>query len=192
MLLYDEFTGSTLNTAIWVANKGSGTTITQSGGNLNITVPAAVDAWVDLYSKQAFPVGTTFEARVYVSGGQWYDHKGIGFADKKIKYDCGLNQTEAEAAMWRGQDEANETETAITGQSCYTQSLGNYSAKWMKLKVVRKSNTQVDFTVDGAVRTHTAYISSWSLPVRFSVMTYSSAPSNSISIKIDWVKVTQP
>ncbi len=189
-LLEDNFSSGSLNTSLWGTAVGGGSTVSQSGGYLTMTVPTAGNAYADLYSLTSFPVGSTFEARVYLSAGQWLDHKGIGYADARIGPDCGSGETQA--AMWRGQDGDKYTETKIVPTSCngVIRQTG-YPAGWRTIKVVRVNSAQVDFYEDGVLLgTHTTSVPTGSIPIRFSAYTYTWGPSSPITIQVDWVKVT--
>src|SRR3954463_2579230 len=94
-LLADDFSGATLNSSIWGTATGGGATITQANGLLTIKLPAAVNAFADVYSLVGFATGTVFEAKVTISPGQFYDHKGIGFSSARIDNQCDVGETDA-------------------------------------------------------------------------------------------------
>jgi len=192
LLLEDYFSSGSINTSLWGTAVGGGATIVQSGGYLQISVPNAANAYADVYSKSYFPVGTTFEARVWVGSGQSYDHKGIGYANARVGPDCGSGETQA--AMWRGQDRDKYTETKRSSSSynC-TKRQSNYPSGWRTIKVERVSSSQVKFYEnESLIGTHSSYIPTGSLRIRFSAYTYTLAPSDYVTIWVDWVKVTQP
>jgi len=191
-LLYDDFSSGSINTSLWGTVVGGGATIVQSGGYLQISIPNVANAYADLYSKSYFALGTTFEARVWVGSGQSYDHKGIGYANARVGADCGSGETQA--AMWRGQDrdKYTETKTSSSSYNC-TKRQSNYPSGWRTIKVQRVSSSQVKFYEnESLIGTHTSYIPTGSLRIRFSAYTYTLAPSDYVTIWVDRVKVTQP
>jgi hypothetical protein len=192
LLLEDYFSSGSINTSLWGTAMGGGATIVQSGGYLQMSMPNVANAYADLYSKSYFAVGTTFEARVWVGAGQSYDHKGIGYASARVGADCGSG--EIQAAMWRGQDrdKYTETKTGSSSNYCWFKE-SNYPSGWRTIKVERVSSSQVKFYENGSlIRTHSTYIPTGFLRIRFSAYTYTLAPSDYVTIWVDWVKVTQP
>lgn len=187
-LLADDFSGPTLDSAKWTVATGGGASVVQQGGMLKIQLPAAPDAFADVASLTGFPDGATFEAAVTFTPGQFYDHKGAGFASARIAADCGVG--EMEAAMFRGQDGDAYVETktgnvhtcTLTGQSYPTQS--------GMLRITRAGD-HVQFMQDGvALAPATMNVPTGLLPIRFSAYTYTMPPMQPLEIDVDWVAVS--
>jgi hypothetical protein len=186
-LLYDDFSGAALNTTLWGTAMSTGSTIVQSGGMLTVTIPAAANRWADLFSVKSFGLGTTFEARVNLSAGQLYDHKGIGYANARVGSDC--SQGETEAAMWRGQDASRELEAKTSGAWTCGATGGSYVAGWRTIKVVRRLHRPSLLRGRYLLGTRTTNLPSGDVPIRFSGWTFTSPPGAPITIQIDWVRV---
>jgi hypothetical protein len=189
-LLSDDFGGAALDPAIWGVSVGGGATVVQHNGVLTLHVPAAADAFVDVYSLVGFPVGTTFEANVTFSAGQLYDHKGAGFASTRIDRDCGAGETDA--AMFRGQDGDGNVETKVAGGApVCTLTAHNYPAGPNMLQISRAAD-QVLFNQNNVmlppVKTS---IPAGLLPVRFSAYTFTMAPKQPVQIDVDYVRVSR-
>jgi hypothetical protein len=187
-LLSDDFGGTALNTAIWGTSVGGGATVTQSNGILTLRLPAAANAFADVYSLVGFPVGTTFEAKVTFTAGQIFDHKGAGFASARVGADCGVGETDA--AMFRGQDSDSYVETKVGGACTFTAHGYPSGAKVMQIsraadQVVFRENTVMVPPVK--VNVPTAL-----LPIRFSAYTYTMAPGQPVQIDVDYVHVSRP
>lgn len=195
VLLEDQFDGAALDSSRWSAASAGGGTVSVSGGELLVQVPAQTNAWAEAASKASFPVGAVFEARVFLSSAQFYDHRGVGFASGHVGADCNDTGGGSHSAQWRGQDEAKVAEckngTEIDCQAVST----SYPGGWRTIKIVRRAD-RVEFYENGVsmrVATEAAKLPSSALPVRFSAFTYySAAPGSPITIRVDWVKVTLP
>jgi hypothetical protein len=186
-LLADDFSGAALNRSIWGTATGGGATITQASGLLTLQLPAAIDAFADVYSLVGFGPGTVFEARVTISPGQFYDHKGIGFASGRIDNQCDAGETDA--VMFRAQDGDAYVETKVaSAASCklttmmYPGGTGTYQ--------IARAASQVVFTQNGATQPAvTANLPTGLLPVRFSAFTFSIMPAQPVQIDVDYVFV---
>lgn len=158
-----------------------------------MTVYAMANAYADLSSIQTFAVPSTFEARVRLSAGQWYDHKGLGFANGTVGADC--YQGETEAAMWRGQDDDEYIESKKNSNPNCTQIQDSYPSTWNTIKIVRTSS-DVKYYKDGTLVgtiSGASNVSTAQMPIRFSAYTYTAGgPSSSLTIEVDWVRVTVP
>jgi hypothetical protein len=186
-LLADDFSGATLNKSIWGTSVGGGATITQANGLLTIHLPAAVNAFADVYSLVGFPTGTLLEAEVTLSPGQFYDHKGVGFASARIGPDC--NAGETDAAMFRGQDGDAAVETKAANVASCPVTTTMYPGGTSTYQITRATN-QVVFTQNGAAqRPATANLPAGLLPVRFSAYTYTTMPMRPVQIDVQYVFV---
>ncbi|MCA9670528.1 MAG: hypothetical protein KC503_33255 [Myxococcales bacterium] len=187
-LLYDDF--NTLDTSVWAVAVSTGASAAVASGELRITLPAAANAYADVATKMSFGPTTTLEARVYLSAGQFYDHRGLGFANARIGDSCGASPGERDAAQWRGQDDDLYRQSARASQHACTKHADAYAAGWHTIKIVR-SAASVAFYLDGQLAyTEQNNVPSASLPVRFSAYTFTSAPGQSLQIRVDWVRVT--
>jgi hypothetical protein len=189
-LLADDFSGAALDTARWGTAVGGGATVTQANGKLTIRLPAAANAFADVYSQVGFPVGASFEASVTFSAGQFYDHKGIGFSSMRV--DSGCNVGETDAAMFRGQDGDSYVETKVaTAYSC-TKATTMYPAGTSKLQIVRAAD-QVTFRQNGiALPSLSSNVPAGLLPIRFSAYTFTLPPGQPVQIDVDDVFVRHP
>lgn len=189
-LLSDEFEAASLDTSTWGAVVGGGATVTQTKGVLTLRLPAAANAYADVYSLVGFPAGTTFKASVTFSASQFYDHKGAGFASARISSGCDVGETDA--AMFRGQDGDGYVETKLGGGSTCTLTVHDYPAGTNTLQISRGAD-QVLFTQNNVmfepVKTN---VPTGLLPIRFSAYTFTTAPDNPVQIDVDWVIVTRP
>jgi hypothetical protein len=189
-LLADDFSGPTLDAARWGTAVGGGATVTQASGKLTIRLPAVASAYADVFSQVGFPVGASFEASVTFTAGQFYDHKGIGFASARV--DSGCNTGEPDAAMFRGQDGDSYVETkAATVYSC-TKAATMYPGGTSKLQIVRAAD-QVTFRQnDIALPSLNTNVPAGLLPIRFSAYTFTTAPGVPVQIDVDYVFVRHP
>lgn len=187
-LLADDFTGASLDTSIWGTSVGGGATITVANGVLSIHLPAVANAFADVFSLVGLPPGTFLEAKATLSVGQFYDHKGIGFAQARIGPDCGSGETDA--VMFRGQDDVTATETKAANVASCPEATAMYPAGTSVFQIAR-SASQVVFTQDGKSRAPvTADIPAGLLPVRFSAFTFSTnKPMQPVQIDVDYVFV---
>ncbi len=187
-LLADDFSGATLNPSIWGTTVGGGATITQANGLLTIKLPAAINAFAEVYSLVGFPTGTLFEANVTINPGQFYDHKGIGFSSARIGPDC--NSGETDAAMFRGQDTDANVETKAANVASCPVTTTMYPGGTSTFQIARAAN-QVVFTQNGAAQpAATKNLPTGLLPVRFSAFTYSTVmPGQPVQIDVDYVFV---
>jgi hypothetical protein len=191
ILLSDDFSRATLDPAVWgVATKG-GATVTLNNGILSIRLPAVVDAWAEVFSHATFPVGTTFEASVTFGGGQFYDHKGVGFSSSRITTGCDAG--ESDAVMFRGQDDDAYIETKTAHVATCSLTTDTYPAGQRTLRITRLAD-QVMFRHNGTqYPAITTRLPTAPLPVRFSAYTYTNnMPAQPVQIDIDWVLVTSP
>jgi hypothetical protein len=186
-LLADDFSGATLNSSIWGTATGGGATITQANGLLTIKLPAAVNAFADVYSLVGFATGTVFEAKVTVNPGQFYDHKGIGFSSSRIDNQCDVGETDA--AMFRGQDGDAYIETKAASAPNCLPTTTMYPGGTSTYQIARAAS-QVVFTQNGAAQPAvTANLPTGLLPVRFSAFTFSIMPDHPVQIDVDYVFV---
>lgn len=189
-LLSDDFNGTSLDPAVWSVATAGGATVALQNGMLRIRLPAAADAWADVFSKTAFPVGTTFEASATLSAGQFYDHKGIGFASGRIGPICDAG--ESDSVMFRGQDDDGYVQTKTAHVSACSLATDTYPGGTRTLRIQRLAD-QVLFRQDSTqyppARTR---LPPMPLPVRFSAYTYTTAPAQPVQIDIEWVLVTAP
>jgi hypothetical protein len=189
-LLFDDFSGANLDGSRWGVHTGGGATVTQTGGVLTIHLPAAVDAFADVYSLVGFGPGTALEAGVTFTPGQFYDHIGIGFASDRVNNQCDVGETDA--AMFRGQDQDGYIETKTAGVYSCNKTTTMYPGGVSKLQIARL-DTQVEFRQNDAVLAPiTSNLPMGLLPVRFSAYTYTIAPTTPIDITIDYVFVKHP
>jgi hypothetical protein len=186
-LLMDDFSGPSLNTALWGTQIGGGATIDQSGGALTIHLPAAADAFADVHSLVGFGVGTAFEASVTVTPGQFFDHIGLGFASDRISNQCDVGETDA--AMFRGQDQDGYIETKTAGVYSCNKVSTMYPGATSKLQIARLTDQVAFRQNDAALAPITTNLPSGLLPVRFSAYTFTQPPTTPIDIKIDYVFV---
>lgn len=189
-LLTEDFDGASLDLQAWNAVVNGGGTVLQHNGLLSIHLPAAANAAVDVATRIDFPVNATFEAKVTISGGQFFDHKALGFANRAVNEGCSSGETEA--AMFRGQDGDSYVETkAGNVPNCVPRQTA-YTAGTSTLQITRTAD-QVVFRVDGvALEPIKSNVPTGRLPVRFSAYTFTQAPAEPIQIDIESVKVTQP
>jgi hypothetical protein len=189
-LLADDFSGAALNTARWGTAVAGGATVTQGNGMLTIHLPAVAGAYADVYSQIGFPVGASFEASVTFSAGQFYDHKGIGFALMRI--DSGCNVGETDAAMFRGQDGDSYVETKAAGMYSCTKAATMYPGGTSKLQIARAAD-QVTFRQnDIALPSLSSNVPAGLLPIRFSAYTFTLPPGAPVQIDVDYVFVRHP
>jgi hypothetical protein len=191
LLLSDDFSGATIDPTVWGVATAGGATVTQQNGLLRIHLPPVPEAWADVFSRTTFPVGTTFEASVTFSAGQFYDHKGVGFASARIGSGCDAG--ESDAAMFRGQDDDGYVETKTGHVATCSLTTDSYPAGPRTLRITRLGD-QVLFrqntTQFPPARTR---LSAVPLQVRFSAYTYSTnMPAQPVQIDVDWVTVTTP
>jgi hypothetical protein len=193
VLLSDDFNGNTLDPTRWIAATANGGQVSVGGGVVTLRAPATAAAFAEIASIDSFPVGTIFTARVHLSGGQTYDIKGAGYANKRLSDVCGTAETES--AMVRGQnaDLLFETET-VSSPKCQPLETGSpYAAGDRTLQITRLSPSQVDF-VDGtgAPIATVADVPGGNLPVRFGVFTSSANPPQAdVIMTVDWVRVVR-
>jgi hypothetical protein len=186
-LLMDDFSGPSFNVGLWGSRSGGGATITQSGGVLTIHLPAAADAFADVYSLVGFGTGTAFEASVTVTPGQFYDHIGLGFASDRINNQCDVGETDA--AMFRGQDQDGYIETKAAGVYSCNKVSTMYPGAASKLQIARLADQVAFRQNDAALAPITTNLPAGLLPVRFSAYTFTQPPTTPIDIKIDYVFV---
>jgi hypothetical protein len=191
-LLFDDFSGPRLDTSLWAMTTSNGATVTQANGILTLKIPAAAaDATVDVYSLAGFPIGATFEASVTFSAGQLYDHKGVGFASSAVSHQCTVG--EAEAAMFRGQDEDGYVETKAGSVYTCNKTVTMYMAGPNKLQVTRGANLVTFRQNDIVLPSSTTNLPAGLLPVRFSAYSFiDHAPAAPVQIDIDYVFVRRP
>jgi hypothetical protein len=186
-LLADEFDGTSLNPSMWGVTVEGGATVKVKNGILTLHLPAVPEAFADVYSLVGFPVDTTFTASVTFSSGQFYDHKGAGFASSGISSDCFSG--EAEAAMFRGQDGDGYVETKLAGTATCTLTTKDYPAGTHTMQISRAAD-QVVFSQNGvALDPIKTRVPTGLLPVRFTAYTYQTAPGQAVQIDVDWVAV---
>jgi len=186
-LLFDEFSGASLNASLWGTMVGGGATVTQSNGVLSLHLPAAADAFVDVYSLVAFPAGTALEAGVTVTAGQFYNHTGIGFASAAIGKQCDVGETDA--VMFRGQDQDGYVETKASNLYSCNKTSPMYPGGSSRMQISRAVD-QVGFRQnDVMLATVTTNLPAGHLPVRFTAYTYTLAPTQPLQIDIDYVFV---
>jgi hypothetical protein len=190
-LLSDDFGGAMLNLSTWGFAVSGGGTISQSNGVLTLRLPAVANAYADVYSLVGFPAGTSFEASVTFSAGQFYDHKGAGFASARIGSGC--DQGETDAAMFRGQDGDGYVETKVSGgTSTCTLTTKMYPGSVTKMQIARLAD-QVVFRQDNtSLAPVTTNVPMGLLPVRFSAYTFTTAPMAPVQISVDYVRVSRP
>lgn len=189
-LLFDDFAGTSLNASLWGMTASPGATITVASGVLTIRLPAAADAYADVHSLVGFPVGATFEATVTFSPGQFFDHKGAGFASDRVASGCDMG--EADSAMFRGQDGDGYVETKAANTYSCKLTTTMYPGGTSKLQIARMAS-QVVFTQNGIAQPPvTTSVPSDTLPVRFSAYTFTSAPMHPVQIDVDTVFVRPP
>jgi hypothetical protein len=186
-LLVDEFDGANLNPALWGVTLAGGATARLRNGSLTIRLPAAVEAFADVYSLIGFGVDTTFMASVTFTPGQFYDHKGVGFSSEGIGADCFSGETDA--AMFRGQDGDAYLETKLAGTATCALTTKDYPTSTRVLTIARAMD-QVVFSEDNValapIRTR---VPTGLLPIRFTAYTYETAPGAAVQIDVDWVAV---
>lgn len=186
-LLSDEFDGTSLDPQRWGMDTAGGATVTVQNGSLTLHLPAVADAYAEVYSLVGFPVGTTFHARVMFTAGQFYDHKGAGFASSRITADC--FQGEAEAAMFRGQDGDSYIETKLAGTPTCNLMAKDYNGGTSTLQIAREADG-VRFTQDDvALAPIKTQVPTGLLPIRFSAYTFTRAPTRPVQIDVEWVAV---
>jgi hypothetical protein len=194
-LLEDQFASTSIDGGRWGTAAGGGATVSVTGGELVLEVPAQANAYAEIFSKTSFPVGSVLEARVYLSAAQFYDHRGIGFSDRGIGADCNDIAGENQAAQWRAQDEAWVAEAKVGSELDCDPVSSTYAGGYRTIKIVRQAS-QVEYYEDGvSMKTITKLpqLSSAALPVRFSAFTYySTGPAAPITVRVDWVKVYTP
>jgi hypothetical protein len=189
-VLIDEFDGAALDGRVWSVATGGGATVLQHDGMLTLHLPAAADAYADVSSLIGFPASAALEAKVTVTGGQFFDHKGIGFASAMVSSGCDAG--EAEAAMFRGQDGDGYLETKAGNTATCTRQLVNYPPGDRTLQITR-SGGQVVFRDSGTtydpIKTT---VPAGLLPVRFSAYTFTQAPMQPVQIDVAYVRVSKP
>jgi hypothetical protein len=186
-LLFDDFNGASLNASLWGIMVGGGATVTQAGGVLSIRLPAAADAFADVYSLVAFPAGTALETSVAVTAGQFYNHTGVGFASAAIGNQCDVGETDA--AMFRGQDQDGYVETKASGVYSCNRTTPMYPAGPSRMRIARAAD-QVEFRQnDIMLAALVTNLPAGHLPVRFTAYTYTIAPTQPFQIDIDYVFV---
>ena len=187
-LLSDDFSGATIDPSKWMVATGGGASVVQQGGILKIQLPAVADAYADVASLTGFPNGATFRAAVTFTPGQFYDHKGVGFASDRIAADCGVG--EMEAAMVRGQDGDSYVETKTGNVHTCTLTTQSYPAQSGMLEITRATD-HVQFVEDGvSLAPVTTNVPTGLLPIRFSAYTYTMPPMQPLEIDVDWVAVS--
>ncbi|MEX0621505.1 MAG: hypothetical protein WD187_00715 [Candidatus Woykebacteria bacterium] len=192
-LLFDDFNSSSLNTTLWgSAVTRSNSHVQISNGTVRIKVDNLPDTYAQLYSKKSFPVGSTFETRINVTGGQSYDHKTIGFSNSRAGSDCSNGETEA--VVWRGGDKDKRVLAESGGSVTCPIIQSSYPAGWRTIKIVRVSSSEARIYEDGVLlKTFNSNIPTGNLPVRISGYTHETSwPSTEIWMYVDWVKVTKP
>jgi hypothetical protein len=190
-LLSDDFGGVTLNTSMWGVAMGGGGTVTESNGVLTLRLPAVANAYADVYSLVGFPSGTTFEAKVTFSAGQFYDHKGAGFASARVGSGCDMGETDA--AMFRGQDGDGYVETKVSGNTpTCTLTTRNYPEGASIMQVSRLVDRVLFRQNNGSLDPIMTNVPMGLLPVRFSAYTFTTAPAAPVQIDIDYVRVSRP
>jgi hypothetical protein len=190
-LLVDEFDGANLNPSLWGVTLAGGATARLRNGILSIRLPAAVEAFADVYSLVGFGVDTTFMASVTFTPGQFYDHKGVGFSSSRITTGCDAG--ESDAVMFRGQDDDAYIETKTAHVATCSLTTDTYPAGQRTLRITRLAD-QVMFRHNGTqYPAITTRLPTAPLPVRFSAYTYTNnMPAQPVQIDIDWVLVTSP
>jgi hypothetical protein len=186
-LLYDDFSGASLNKSLWVVSTSAGATVTQAGGKLTIRLPAAADAFADVSSTISFPVGTALEATVTLTAGQVFDHKGVGFASGPVSHQCTVGETDA--AMFRGQDGDGYIETKLAAVYSCNKTASMYTGGTSKLEIARMTDQVVFRQNDVMFGPIKANLPTGPLPVRFSAYTYTMAPTQPVQIDVDYVIV---
>lgn len=186
-LLADDFTGTALDAALWGASVGGGATVSVGNGQLVIKLPAAAEAFADVYSLVGFPAGVALEAVVTLNAGQFYDHKGIGFASGRISHQCDVGETDA--AMFRGQDGDGYIESKAGSTYSCTRTLSMYPRSTSKLQITRMADQVVFHRDDTELPAMTTNVPGGLLPVRFSAYTYTTAPLQPVEIDVDYVFV---
>ncbi len=188
-LLADDFSGG-LDPSRWAMTASPGATIAVAGGVLTIRLPAVANAFADVHSLVGFPVGSTFEASVTFSAGQFFDHKGAGFASDRV--DSGCTTGESDAAMFRGQDADAYVETKAATTSDCKMTTAMYPGGTSKLQIARTSNQVVFTQNDVAQPPITTDVPTATLPIRFSAYTFTSGtPAHAVEIDVDYVFVRQ-
>jgi hypothetical protein len=187
-LLADDFSGATLDPSLWATATGGGATITQANGRLTLRLPAAIDAFADVYSLVGFATGTVFEAKVTISPGQFFDHKAIGFSSSRVDQQCDVGETDA--AMFRSQDEDAYIETKVASAYSCKPTMTMYLGGTSTYQIARAAS-QVVFTRDGAAQPAvTTSLPTGLLPVRFSAFTFTmDKPAQPVQIDVDYVFV---
>jgi hypothetical protein len=189
-VLSDDFNGASLDPAVWSVVTAGGATVALQNGMLRIRLPAAADAWADVFTHMAFPVGATFEASVTLSAGQFYDHKGIGFASGRIGATCDAG--ESDSVMFRGQDDDGYVQTKAAHVAACSLAADTYQGGTRTLRIQRLAD-QVLFRQDSTQYPPArSRLPTMPLPVRFSAYTYTTAPAQPVQIDIDWMLVTTP
>jgi len=186
-LLLDDFSGTSLDTAVWGSVVHGGATATVSNGHLTLQLPAAIDAYADVYSLIGFGAGTSLEASVTFSPGQFYDHKAVGFSSGRIGNQCDVGETDA--AMFRGQDGDGYIEAKAANAYSCNRTATMYPGATNKLQIAWSAD-RVEFRQNDVVLAPVvSNVPTGLLPIRFSAYTYTIAPTSPVQIDIDYVFV---
>lgn len=191
LLLNDPFTTGPLDRTKWsyTAN-GTGSRAAVANGVLTIAAGKTANAEAEVVSKMTFGSGVTFEARVRLNAGQFYDHKGIGWSNKGVGVHCGATEGATDAIQWRGQDTSQQTQVMRAGLFTCNTKRSTYAAGWRTIKIVRDAS-RADFYEDNVlIDTVTTTLPSASMPVRISASTFTSGvPAAPVVIIVDWIRV---
>jgi len=157
--LFDDFDDDSINTTIWVASVGTGGSITESGGIVNVTSGSAA-SWCDLGSIDTF--GANFCAVGNVSEGQFEPNTGWGFQGQNLS--GVLNMFE-----WGYPTAGNINSRNYNGTSA-GYAWGTQTG-WQRLMVCRNGSTSADYSVNySAFNSLTAGYSPTSRSTRMSIL----------------------
>jgi hypothetical protein len=174
---------------LWCVNTSAGASVRWVTGRVIVSVPATSNAYADFYSVASFPVGTRMQATVNPSAAQWFDHKGIGFANSGVSADGGVGETDA--VMWRGQDSAAFAEVKAAGALTTSVFVQPYATGWRTFAVARSSPFRAVIEDGSSSLAFQTTIPQGPLPVRFSAFTYySGSPDAPITLDIGDVATT--
>jgi hypothetical protein len=191
-LLGDDFNDGTLDTNIWTTSAtGTGAYVNESDGYANIHTNAISNTTADLISTTAYgpEVAMRFSARI--SAGQLYDHKALGFLNTNVGYD--INALD-DSTTYRTQDGdiyvSNSTSTGVYQDTRLEQSTyPSYSGSFKTWEILWQSSSVKYNFEEIAKATHVSYVPSVSITPRFSLNTYTIAPTNPLDINVDWIVV---
>jgi hypothetical protein len=197
VLLFDDFSGSTIDPAKWMSTTSGGGSVQQSNG-LTLSLAPMANSHFDFYSVASFPVGTEVELQVTVPGGETFTHLAIGFANGSVGPDClttGSGIATA-AAVVRGQDTDLYVQTLAdggdggAGQHMCTLLQAKYPGMPHDIRILRQPQ-QVSFYLDGSLSSVLLdALPQGPLPVHLSGYTYTLAPGSSFTVLVQQVRVS--